>query len=38
MFAAMQDRDVDRVLDALGPALAASAARPARAAAGNARP
>lgn len=33
MFAAMQDQDVDRVLGALGPALAAASNRPARAAA-----
>ena len=38
MFAAMQDQDVDRVLSAFGPALAAASAPPARAAAGQARP
>jgi dTDP-4-amino-4,6-dideoxygalactose transaminase len=38
MFAAMRDQDVDRVLGALGPALAAAATRPARASAGSARP
>ncbi len=39
MFPAMHDSDVDRVLAALGPALAAAAARsPARSAAGSSRP
>lgn len=38
MFAGMQDGDVDRVLAAFGPALAAASTRPARAAAGQARP
>ena len=38
MFAAMQDRDVDRVIAALGPALAAAARTPARSAAGSSRP
>ena len=39
MFPAMRDGDVDRVIAALGPALAAAAARtPARSAAGSSRP
>ena len=37
MFPAMQDADVDRVIAALGPALAAAARAPARSAAGSAR-
>jgi hypothetical protein len=38
MFPAMHDADVDRVIAALGPALAASARQPARSAAGSSRP
>ncbi len=38
MFPAMHDSDVDRVLAALGPALAAAARSPARSAAGSSRP
>jgi dTDP-4-amino-4,6-dideoxygalactose transaminase len=38
MFPAMQDSDVDRVVEALGPALAAAARSPVRSAAGSSRP